>query len=327
MIMVLFIHRTVRGLLLFSVPFLISASPASSWGFYGHRQINAMAVFALPPPLFGFYKINYDHVVALAVNPDKRRYAVEGEAECHYIDLDHYGPSPADSVVKIWSEACMKFGEDELRAHGIVPYKIGWVYKSLVKAFMAKDTDRIIRLSADIGHYIADAHVPLHCTSNYNGQQTGQYGIHGLWESRLPEMFALDYNNLSDQVTYIHDMNEVAWQTVFGSYDLVDDVLRIEKEIDRGTDPALKMEHEVRNDRVVRTFSGHYAKAYHTALDGMVEKRWRRSIFTVASCWYSAWIDAGQPVLAPELFRPEASDTLYRFVSPDPGKHIPGHTD
>jgi hypothetical protein len=38
-----------------------------------------------------------------------------------------------------------------------------------------------------LGHYIGDAHVPLHTTSNYNGQKTNQHGIHGLWESRIPE--------------------------------------------------------------------------------------------------------------------------------------------
>ncbi|MBL0103970.1 MAG: hypothetical protein IPP51_09590 [Bacteroidetes bacterium] len=44
----------------------------------------------------------------------------------------------------------------------------------------------ILYYSANIGHYVADAHVPLHCTENYNGQMTGQSGIHGFWESRLP---------------------------------------------------------------------------------------------------------------------------------------------
>ena len=39
--------------------------------------------------------------------------------------------------------------------------------------------------SAIIGHYVADAHVPLHAVLNYNGQLTGQTGIHNRWEDEL----------------------------------------------------------------------------------------------------------------------------------------------
>ena len=325
--MVLFIHRAFRGLLITLIFILSSAGHAAAWGFYGHKKINAMAVFALPPPLFGFYKLHYDHVVALAVNPDKRRYAVKGEAECHYIDLDHYGPVPADSVERNWNDACIKFGEAELREHGIVPYKIDWVYAGLVKAFVKGDVNAIIRLSADLGHYVADAHVPLHCTSNYNGQQTDQYGIHGLWESRIPEIFADHYNSLSDDIFYIDDITDIAWETVFNSYELADDVLRIEKLLSGSVDPSLRMEHEIRNDRVVRAFSREYSSAYHEALDGMGERRWRNSIRVVASCWYSAWIDAGQPELIPGSFKAETSDTTFTPLPSMEGRKIHGHTE
>jgi hypothetical protein len=29
----------------------------------------------------------------------------------------------------------------------------------------------------------------------------------------------------------------------------------------------------------------------------MIERRMRQSIFAVASCWYTAWVNAGQPLL------------------------------
>ena len=66
-------------------------------------------------------------------------------------------------------------------------------------AFIEKDSDKILKYSADLGHYIADAYVPLHTTENYNGQLTGQKGIHAFWESRLPELFSEDYNYLVDK--------------------------------------------------------------------------------------------------------------------------------
>ena len=47
--------------------------------------------------------------------------------------------------------------------------------------------DDVLRTAADLGHYLADAHVPLHTTGNYNGQRTNQTGIHALWETHNVE--------------------------------------------------------------------------------------------------------------------------------------------
>ncbi|MGC6428813.1 MAG: hypothetical protein ACON4Y_05945 [Flavobacteriales bacterium] len=55
-------------------------------------------------------------------------------------------------------------------------------------------SEQILFICSDLGHYIADANVPLHTTINYDGQLTGQKGIHAFWESRLPELFSSEYN-------------------------------------------------------------------------------------------------------------------------------------
>jgi hypothetical protein len=142
----------------------------SSWGFFAHRKINQLAVFTLPPAMSGFYKKNIEYISESAVNPDRRRYAIPEEAPRHYIDLDDYGDSAIYKLPRYWSDAVKQFGEDSLNAHGIVPWHINRVYYQLKDAFFIKDPDRILRLSADLGHYIADAHVPLHTTKNYDGQ-------------------------------------------------------------------------------------------------------------------------------------------------------------
>jgi hypothetical protein len=43
-------------------------------------------------------------------------------------------------------------------------------------------------------------------------------------------------------------------------------------------------------------------------MDGMVERRMRAAIHAVASVWYTAWIDAGQPDLS--KMDPPATDAL-----------------
>ena len=137
------------------------------WGFFGHKRINRIAVFTLPPEMFGFYKEHIEFLTEHAVDPDKRRYAVEGEAQCHYIDLDHYyksGENPFINVPRKWKDAVEKYSEDTLQAYGIVPWHIQIMKNKLQYAFENKNVDLILKYSADIGHYIADAHVPLHTT-------------------------------------------------------------------------------------------------------------------------------------------------------------------
>jgi hypothetical protein len=72
------------------VPKHSSTASSAAWGFYGHKRINRVAVFTLPPEMFGFYKEHIEFLTEHSVDPDKRRYAVEGEAQRHYIDLDHF---------------------------------------------------------------------------------------------------------------------------------------------------------------------------------------------------------------------------------------------
>ena len=130
-----------------------------------------------------------------------------------------------------WTDAVEKFLEDTLLAYGIVPWHIQTVYNRLVKAFEEKNIDYILKNSADLGHYVSDAHVPLHTTENYNGQLTNQKGIHAFWESRLPELFADDYDYLVGTAEYQYSVLDVAWKAVESSFNSLDSVLLFDKEL------------------------------------------------------------------------------------------------
>lgn len=273
---------------------------SADWGFYAHRKINYFAVFTLPQDLFGFYKKHIEYISENAVNPDKRRYAVKGEAERHYIDIDHYarpGEDPFEIVPKRWDDAVALLTEDTLHAYGILPWHIPVMVFRLTRAFQENDHERILRLSADLGHYIGDAHVPLHTTKNYNGQYTGQYGIHGFWESRLPELYDQDYNFFVGKAEYIDDVQEFTWKIIKESHYAVDSVLRIEKELDSRYPADQKYGFEERGRTVVRAYSQGYAQEYHELLNGMVERRMRSSVHALGCLWFTAWVNAGQPSL------------------------------
>ena len=247
--------------------------------------------------MFGFYKNHLDFISAHAVDPDKRRYSNKEEAPRHYIDIDHYGAHPFDSVPKNWKDAVAKYSEDTLKAYGIVPWHITVMLARLTDAFKEKDVDRILYLSASIGHYIADAHVPLHCTENYNGQKTNQVGIHAFWESRLPELYGEEYDYFTGRAHYIAKPQLEAWKIAEASFAALDSVLSFEKKLSTTMTEDRKYAYEQRGAMTMKVFSRDYAAAYNKILDGMIERRMRAAIIEVGSFWYTAWMNAGSPDL------------------------------
>ncbi|WP_353720631.1 zinc dependent phospholipase C family protein [Dyadobacter sp. 676] len=280
------------------VVFLMFQSGAKThWGFWAHKRINRLAVFRLPAEMQVFYKKHIDYLSENAVNPDKRRYAVVGEAERHFIDLDVYGDSALVTLPKYWQAAVAKMGEDSLRKHGIVPWHIQIAASQLTNAFREKSASRILRISADLGHYVADAHVPLHTTRNYNGQLTGQDGVHGFWESRLPELFAEQYDMWLGSAVYRNDLAGDTWQAIKNSHWAMDSVLRFEKQLTEDFKTDKKYSFELRNNVLTRMHSREFSEKYHRMLAGQVERRMRASVRMVADAWYTCWVNAGQPDL------------------------------
>lgn len=357
------------------------------WGFFGHRRINRMAVFTLPPEMMVFYKKNIEYITDHSVDPDKRRYASRHEGVRHYIDIDQWGTFPFDNVPRNWTDALLRYATfhivttkgdtldlldyttidenepgikiasksgkylklgsqdsilyDDYRAffqynvlpqyyedawpiavdslskmlgtdlniksahivdhfseHGILPYHLLQMQRNLEKAFMDGDATKILRYSAEFGHYLGDAHVPLHTTTNYNGQLTDQVGIHAFWESRIPELFAdANFDFFVGKADYLEKPKAYFWDVVLRSHSYVDSVLLIEKLLSEQFPEDLQYCYEDRLENTIRTQCKAYAEAYNRRMDGMVEAQMRRSIHGIGSVWYTAWINAGQPDL------------------------------
>lgn len=386
-VIVLTILTTMLGLMAFVSHEV--APDREDWGFFGHRRINRMAVFTLPPEMIVFYKKHIEYITEHAVDPDKRRYISQQEAPRHYIDIDHYGEAPfpelprrwldalakytqvfittpdqdtlqllghevmrfaADSITlygeavnRIWAQDSVRlstrryvdwvyhnieaqfyeldwkvsldsldtlfemerlagayssaYAHDYLSDYGIVPWHLEKMLRRLSYAMRDGDKDKILRYTSDIGHYIGDAHVPLHTTLNYNGQLTDQVGIHGFWESRLPELFADGYDYFVGKAQYITDPNAYFFDIVLASHAHLDSVLIIERELTETFGSDRKYCYETRGEKTIRTYCTDFSDAYHRRLDGMVERRLRASIHSIGSAWYTAWVNAGQPDL------------------------------
>ena len=290
--------RKVLKFLLFFSLLLVCYLPSYCWGFWAHQKINYYAVFLLPPEMMALYKPNISFISEHAVDPDKRRYAVADEGPRHYIDIDAYGSYPYEALPHKWNDAVAKFSQDSLMANGIVPWHVQVMLQRLTAAFKEKDFTKIMKNSTEIGHYIADAHVPLHASRNHNGQLTNQKGIHAFWESRVPELLAeKEFDFFIGKAAYIQNPGDFIWARVLESAKAADSVLKFEKELTNQFGADQKYSFEQRNGVVIKQYSSAFTIAFNNKLDGMVERRMRQSIFAVASFWYTAWVNAGQPDL------------------------------
>ncbi len=319
---------------IFIVILVLASAIAYSWGFWGHKRICRIAVFTLPPDMFSFYKKNIEFLTEHAVDPDKRRYSSPDEAPRHYIDMDHYSKSEMDSMPLFWNDAVKVFTEDTLKAYGIVPWHVVRELNMLTNAFKKGDIEKILNYSADLCHYIADAHVPLHTTENYNGQKTNQIGIHGFWESRIPELNGDNYDYFLGRAVYIENPQKYIWQVVRESHAAVDSVLGFEADLNRVFPKDQKYVVEQRGTATVTVYSQEYTEAYEKMLSGMVERRMRASIISTGSFWYTAWVNAGKPDLnkmktfelsAEQKKKQEEEDRMWKTGKPP--IEIQGHSD
>jgi hypothetical protein len=303
---------------LFLVIFFLNISHTWGWGFAAHKQINRYAVFTLPPAMFTFYKYHLAYITENAVNPDKRRYIMEGEAARHYIDLDYYEDTTFYETASYWQQALKAYPQDTLLGHGIVPWHIYRMKGALTAAFKQKDLVKILKLSTELGHYLADANVPLHTTQNYNGQFSGQEGIHALWETRIPALFIEDYDFWVGKASYLPDSQESAWKAILQAHAAVDSVLTLEKQLTDNFPALKKYSFEQQGGILTKVYAKSYVQAYHTLLDGQVERQMRASIKLIGDFWLTCWIDADKPNLDELLVFPLEESQLQEEFSNEP---------
>ena len=205
--------------------------------------------------------------------------------------------------------------------NGILPWYIEDMMVKLTKAFKDKNRAEILFLAADLGHYIGDAHMPLHTSANHDGQLSDQKGIHSLWESRLPELFAKNYKLNVPQAQYYQDVHKATWDMINDTHSLVKPLLDIDKKL-RTTTPENQVFKLDADGKVLKSkyntpvFSDEYAKKLHKDLNGMVESQMRKAITATASFWYTAWVNAGKPDLS-DLDSPEVTQRNFQALKED----------
>ncbi|TDW51501.1 S1/P1 nuclease [Flavobacterium sp. 270] len=274
-----------------------------SWGIVGHERINKAAVMALPRPVQVFFYNHIDFITQEASVPDIRKYALnyKDENPRHYFDMENFGA--VDSIPQTMEAAKKKYDAKFLNDNGILPWYIEDLMVKLTTAFKNKNRAEILFLAADLGHYIGDAHMPLHTSANHDGQLSDQKGIHSLWESKLPELFAKNYKLNVPEAQYYQDVHKATWDMINDTHSLVKPLLDIDKKL-RTSTPEGEVFKKDADGKILKTkyntavFTDEYATKLHKDLNGMVESQMRKAISATASFWYTAWVNAGKPDLS-----------------------------
>ncbi len=309
-----FTGRTIHPWCMLIIWMFFSPAEGKGFGFHAHRIINRMAVYTLPPEMIGLYKSHIEFLAERSIDPDRRAHVVEGEAPRHYIDIDHFGEQPFQSMPRGWSEARAKYSRDTLMEYGVLPWHIDEMAERLTLAFQNRDLDQILINSAHLGHYIADACTPLHTTLHYNGRTPAERGIHALWESRLPELYAHEYDYLTGRAEYIPDPLGKAWELIEQSHHHVTKIYQVYDSLHSVIPADQIYVVEMRGQATGQHFSRTFSAAFHRGLEGMVEQQMQKAVKTIGDFWFTAWVDAGQPRLD-DLSRQSISQRLLQMIN------------
>jgi len=265
--------------------------------------------------MLNFYFHHLKELVKKSTAADERRATDPQEASKHFIHIDHYGEDPFNVLPKTWDKATAKFPADTLRKYGTVPWVVLDLKERLTEAFRNRDTTAIINLSADLGHYVADAYVPLNTTTNFDGQLTNQEGIHSLWDAKLPERNIAKYKLNSEEAKYVKDPLAAIWKAVQESYGFLGATFDIEEEVSRKYTTETKYSFSHKFGKTRRSYSDAFADAYHEKVGGMVAYRLKQAPTLVASLWYTAWKDGGSPDLDKLLPHEPSKDERDQLVA------------
>ena len=265
-------------------------SPALAWGFEAHQFIAARAIALLPPEVRPLFEASRAAFVERSIDPDTWRTAgFEDETPHHFLDLDWegYGKYPFTELPRDYTAAVAKFGRTRILENGTVPWTTEETYGNLRRAFEAYARRgaygrfEIVQTAAWLAHYVSDAHVPFHAVYNYDGQFTGQTGVHARFESFLFERYEKQLTVAPKPIAPIRNPRDFIFDTVLQGTQLVPPILR--SDLDAiGT-------RDVYDDA--------YYEAFFKANRAVMERRLNESIAAVAAMITGAWEAAGKPAL------------------------------
>jgi hypothetical protein len=257
----------------------------SGWGSKGHRKISQNMAICLPAQMSFLKPVWTNFISTHASDADYRKDQDPNESPRHYIDIDNYPEFiQTGRIIQTYDSIVEKFGNAFVVDQGILPWATLRTFDSLKNCFQRRDWNRSALFAADLGHYVADGHMPLHITKNYNGGMTGQTGIHSRYESNLVSRYEAQIVYPADSAHYIENPGAFIFNYLYGDYKYVDSLL---------------LADQYATNLAGNTSSDAYYQALWAKSGDFTILLMRNGSTHLADLIYTAWVQAGSPVMYP----------------------------
>lgn len=265
--------------------FILALLLLTGWGSTGHKIINRSVAVELPPEMLGFIQ-RASMLADSASNADNRKSRDPNESPKHFIDIDDYPEFASRSVPHSLDSLIQKYGSARVTTDGLLPWATVTTVDSLIAQMQRGDWNRVWSTAADLGHYVGDAHQPLHCAVNYDGQLTGNRGIHSRYESTMIDQFQPSISIHSGQVKYIDRPIDYVFEYIYLSNSYCDSIMKADtyaKQVSgwsgSGQEPAS------------------YYTAFWSKTGELTVGQMQDAADAFASLLYSGWVRAGRPAI------------------------------
>jgi hypothetical protein len=266
---------------------LVAPAHAGAWGFAAHREITARAIAELPPEIRPFFEAYRAELVSRSIDPDLWRTAGWEDDPNHFVDfgLPELGAYPFAALPREHGAALEKFGAQQLRRIGLLPWREEEEFGNLRRAFAsyarspAANAITLVLFAAVAAHYLQDAYQPLHATDNYDGQLTGQLGVHARFETALVERYQSRLRIAPPPMPPIVDPRDAAFDALLASHQLVAPLLAGDREAAAG----------------MRRYDDAYFDRFFAAVGPMLQAQLGRAVAATAALIAGAWEQAGRP--------------------------------
>ena len=283
----------------------------SGWGSKGHKKISQNAAACLPVQMSFLKPVWTNYILSHASDADYRKDQDPDEATRHYIDIDYYPEFVLSGLIlQNYDSIIALHGYNFVIDNGTLPWTTKITFDSLKSCFQRRDWNKSAYFAADLGHYVGDGHMPLHITKNYNGQMTGQSGIHSRYETSMISRYEAQIIYPADSAQMIPDVQHYIFEYLYHDYLYVDSILLA--------------------DSFAKTASGSITSdAYYQALwaksGSFTIQMMRTGSNAFASLIYTAWVQAGSPLMFPNAVEELALNAGVRILQnyPNPAH---GHT-
>ena len=276
-----------------------------SWGSTGHYKINTASGLSFNSEMAQFNSW-ISTLADYASEADHRKAWDPTEGPKHYIDIDNYPEFISNGfIAQTWDSVILVHGAAFVYDNGILPWATMITFDSLERCFERRDWDKAVLFAADLGHYVADGHMPMHITRNYNGQFSGNTGIHSRYESTMINAYISQFNYEGAETNEIEDVNQYIFDYLYTNYTFVDSVLAAD-DYAKGINS--------------NTSSSEYKQALWEKSNGFTIPLFSNASHALSELIYTAWIRAGSPLISPDyVFVPgaESNFTLKQNV-PNP---------